>query len=149
MENNYKEYMGYKVYEDGTVISPKGKELKKRPQISLQVGNGAYRVVNYLKFIYFVYHQDSFELFGKKSVESKDGTTNISSLYEFRTQGRGRKAKVSEELANQIKEEYFTKNRNIESSNRHKAISYRRLAQKYKLSVPTIQSIVNKTYKFR
>mgnify|MGYP004648251739 CR=1 FL=1 len=148
MENNYKEYMNYKVYEDGTIISPKGKTIKKNKQFSLTWVTGFSRTVNYLAFIYFVYHQDTFELFSKKVVKSKDGTTNISSLYVIANKQAERKTKVDEELGIRIREEYFSKNRGIAQTNPHKVISIRRLSQKYKLSKPTIQKIINGTYRY-
>lgn len=149
MENNYKEYMGYKVYEDGTIISPKGKTLKKGKQVLVKLSDHGLVSVTYLKFIYFVYHQDTFKLFGDKVVKSKDDTTNISSLYEERRGKRFEKSKLDQATVEKIKIEYETKNRGIAPSNPHKRISYRRLAQKYSVSHVTIQKIMNGTYEVK
>ena len=109
---------------------------------------GFSRTVSYLSFIYFVYHQDTFDLFSKKVVKSKDGTTNISSLYVIANKQAERRTKVDEELGIRIREEYFSKNKGIAQTNPHKVISIRRLSQKYKLSKPTVQKIINGTYKY-
>ena len=85
MANNYKEYMNYKVYEDGTIISPKGKTIKKNKQFSLTGETGFSRTVNYLAFIYFVYHQDTFELFSKKVVKCFFSFQNSSHLLNHKS----------------------------------------------------------------
>ena len=66
MANNYKEYMNYKVYEDGTIISPKGKTIKKNKQFSLTWITGFSRTVSYLSFIYFVYIKTPLSYLVKK-----------------------------------------------------------------------------------
>ena len=57
-----KQVLGYKVYEDGTILNLNGKPKKNSKSITIKVGNKKYKSVSYARLVYYAFHQNDFDV---------------------------------------------------------------------------------------
>ena len=145
---------GYHVYQNGKIVGLRGKEINKnRSQIKIYWGkNKKVREVSYARFVYYAFHQDSFN-FDDTSlvVRFKDGNKrnyDLNNLEVFNKkvvyQGEhNTQAKLTDRQVEEIKRLYNTqRGANININYPFKRCSYRKLARQYGVSHTLIRSIV-------
>lgn len=149
MENEYIYCLGYKVFKNGHIIGLRGNEIKKSKQIKVKIDNDWHNI-DWNKFIYYAFRQNSFDLFSNLVVKSIDNTSNINSLYlERKNKHLQRKynknSKLTEEQIKNILEEYNNgniKDQGLDKNNPTRRVSYRSLGAKYKVSHTLIKDII-------
>lgn len=143
ISDNIAEYQGYKVYKDGKIVSPNGKELNpfnftyEKSHVTLNINNIN---VKYNRAL-LIWHcfSDIPVNTNTEIVRFKDGdTTNAAfdNLYVVSRQEYYKKLdiwhkNITSDIKDSIRKEY-----NTGSSLRH-------LSRKYKYSLSTIQKIIN------
>ncbi len=151
-----KQVLGYKVYEDGTILNLNGKPKKNSKSITIKVGNKKYKSVSYARLVYYAFHQNDFDVNNYSyHVEHKDGNKDnnaIDNLYitnnkKFLWGENHKKSKLSIEDMKEIKRLYSIgqkKNEGQNTNNPFKKYSYRKLAEMYGVSFSRIKQIVER-----
>lgn len=148
---NSVEIFGYKVFENGVIKGKNGFEMKQSRQIKVFYNNSCF-YVDRARFIYYAFHQDSFDMHDKKYViKFKDNNKHhyhINNLIavpkSLLLQGENNvNAKLSDSDINRIKIIYNqNKDKKENKNNPMSKISYRRLADMYGVSHSMIGGII-------
>lgn len=149
MRDRYEYCFGYKVFENGRIIGLRGHEIKHAKQIKIKIKN-KYRNIEWNRFVYFAFHQDTQLIPNNLVVKSKDGTPNLSSLYLQKRNGNLKRenrknTKLTDKQIKNILIEYKLgniKDKELDKNNPHRRVSYRSLAEKYNVSHALIRDVI-------
>ena len=149
LENEYIYCLGYKVFKNGRIIGLRGNEIKPAKQIKVKIKN-KYHNVEWNKFVYFAFHQENKLIPNNLVVKSKDGTSNLESLYlQQRNENLKREnrenTKLTDKQVKKILIEYklgSIKDKELDKHNPNRRVSYRSLAEKYNVSHVLIRNII-------
>jgi len=144
---------GYTIYENGKVLEPQGKEVKKGRQIRIKSNvDKKARLISYARFVYYAFNYKTFDFNDKtiviKFINGDKNDFSISNLSiikrKYVIQGQYNiSAKLIDKQVNEIKELYGRKNNFDDTKNNPITnISYRKLAEKYGVSHTTIAGII-------
>ena len=145
-------FYDYIIYENGDIISPKGKKLSFNKTITLLI-NGKYKKFSYARVVYFSFHKELDFYNYSFCVKHKDNNirnNNLNNLYitnkKENISGEKHKLhKLTDEEVREIRELYKIKQ--TQSNGIIKNFSYRKLADMYGVSHTTIRGIVKKEWR--
>lgn len=157
MENNFKELLGYKVFENGKVLGIKNTELQiknKTDLLKIKIEN-KYTYIPVMRFIYYAFnptfdYEDYSLMVVQKENNDDLGINNLQVVKRSsKIQGENScNAKLTDEQVEEIIAIYKNaKEKGFDKNNPNTNVSYRSLAKDYGVSHSLISGIIKRRFR--